>query len=278
MIQLINNLLKKFNLHIVPLKLSEEKERKYSYDELIEYSKCSKDPVYFINKYIKRISYSGSSDFKLYPFQEKIIKNLSYNKSNVLKLARQSGKSFLPVYYYIHQMLFNGPRDICIISTYSYSSKYLLDVLKYSYENLPEFLKIKVLSSEYNKFELENGSRISVLTSMTTDRVLWHFLGKNKFTDILVDELSSVEFESAKNMIEYLYSMSFSLDLKLIITGTKRKASYFNYLINQIKDGYNFNFILNEYDWTAIPNRDDNWKKLMISRIGIDSFNEEFEL
>lgn len=279
MIQLINRFLKKFNLHIVPLELNLDKEPKYSYDELIEYAKCSSDPAYFINNYIKINSYSGASDFKLYPFQEKIVKRLSSNRFNILKLARQSGKSSLPIYYLIHQIIFNNPRNICIISNHTYNSRYLLDFLKYSYEKLPEFLRSKVLNSQYNNFELENGTKILSLSSQNADRIMWT-LRSNVFTDILIDELSEISFETAKNMFDFLHTTAFSYSkLNLIVTGTKKEGSYFNDLVNQIKCGnYNTNLTLSEYDWVVVPGRDNEWKQLMISRIGLNNFNEEFEL
>ncbi|MCJ7651480.1 MAG: terminase family protein, partial [Candidatus Lokiarchaeota archaeon] len=55
--------------------------------------KCSKDPVYFAKNYIKIISVDdGVVPFKMYKFQETLIKRFHKHRFNICKLPRQSGK------------------------------------------------------------------------------------------------------------------------------------------------------------------------------------------
>jgi len=65
----------------------------FSAEQIEEYIKCSKDPVYFAKQYVKIVSLDeGLVPFKLYKFQEKLIKNFHKHRFNICKLPRQVGK------------------------------------------------------------------------------------------------------------------------------------------------------------------------------------------
>ena len=52
-------------------------ETEFSKQEIQEYMKCMKDPVYFAKKYVKIISLDeGLVPFNLYPYQKKMFKHL----------------------------------------------------------------------------------------------------------------------------------------------------------------------------------------------------------
>jgi intein/homing endonuclease len=59
-------------------------------EQVQEWIKCAKDPVYFARKYIKIISVDkGVVPFDMYKFQEKLIKTFHKNRFNICKLPRQ---------------------------------------------------------------------------------------------------------------------------------------------------------------------------------------------
>lgn len=59
-------------------------------EQVDEWIKCAKDPVYFAKKYIKIISVDeGIIPFKMYKFQEKLINKFHKNRFNICKLPRQ---------------------------------------------------------------------------------------------------------------------------------------------------------------------------------------------
>ena len=65
----------------------------YSEHEVKEYIKCSQDPVYFIENYIKIIHIDkGIVPFKMYPYQKKMVKHFNDNRFSVVLSCRQSGK------------------------------------------------------------------------------------------------------------------------------------------------------------------------------------------
>lgn len=79
-----NPLLKKANTKI-----------EFTEEQVVEWIKCAKDPVYFSKNYIKIVTLDhGLSKFDLYPFQEKMVKTFHNNRFSICKLPRQSGKCF----------------------------------------------------------------------------------------------------------------------------------------------------------------------------------------
>lgn len=70
-------------------------ELEYTQEQLEEYIKCSQDPIYFIENYMKIIHVDrGVIPFKLYDFQREMVKNIHDNRRVVGRIGRQSGKCF----------------------------------------------------------------------------------------------------------------------------------------------------------------------------------------
>ena len=57
----------------------------FTKDQVLEYAKCMKDPVYFVERYAKIISLDkGLVQFKLYPYQQKMFKQFESHRFNVV--------------------------------------------------------------------------------------------------------------------------------------------------------------------------------------------------
>ena len=57
--------------------------------EVEEYARCMKDPVYFIQQYIKIVSLDeGLISFKLYDFQKEMVGTFHNNRFTICKLPR----------------------------------------------------------------------------------------------------------------------------------------------------------------------------------------------
>ena len=78
-------------------------------EEVQEYIKCSEDPVYFIQTYIKIVSLDkGLIPFDMYDFQVDMTRKFHDNRFNIAKLPRQSGKSTIVTSYLLWYVLFNA--------------------------------------------------------------------------------------------------------------------------------------------------------------------------
>lgn len=65
----------------------------YTPEQMEEYVKCSQDPIYFINNYIKIISLDkGLILFELFEYQEKFVRSIHENRFVISLMPRQSGK------------------------------------------------------------------------------------------------------------------------------------------------------------------------------------------
>jgi len=64
----------------------------YTKEELEEYIKCRRDPIYFIEKYVTIIGTFGKTLFKMYEFQKEMILAFTHKARVVIKSGRQQGK------------------------------------------------------------------------------------------------------------------------------------------------------------------------------------------
>jgi hypothetical protein len=68
-------------------------EESYTPEQVQEYIRCSQDPVYFIQKYVKINALDeGLVPFSLRGYQENLIKGYHENRKCIVKSSRQSGK------------------------------------------------------------------------------------------------------------------------------------------------------------------------------------------
>ena len=99
----------------------------FTQDQVIEFIKCKKDPVYFAKNYLKIVSLDhGLVPFELYPFQEKLIRNFHEKRFNICKMPRQTGKSTTCVAYLLHYAVFNDNVNIAILANKASTARDLL--------------------------------------------------------------------------------------------------------------------------------------------------------
>ena len=108
----------------------------FSEEQILEFMKCTQDPVYFAKTYMKIVSLDeGLVQFKPYHFQEKLIDNFHNNRFNICKMPRQTGKSTTVVSYLLHYIVFNDSVNIGILANKAATARELLARLQTAYEN-----------------------------------------------------------------------------------------------------------------------------------------------
>lgn len=76
-----------------PLLKRTNQQIEWTEEMVSEYVKCSEDPVYFINNYMKIINLDkGLTAFKLYDYQEEMVNSFKNNRNTMAVNSRQSGK------------------------------------------------------------------------------------------------------------------------------------------------------------------------------------------
>jgi hypothetical protein len=207
------------------------------------------NPVLFINQCIKHQSLDELIDFKLLPFQEEMVNKFHQHKMNICSSLRCTGKSSTPLYYLLYQAIFNDYSNILISSFKREIAINLLERLVTAYKNIDNLyyknLSIplpKIIKSNKQDFELDNGSRI------IASNIGHRSVCGQTFSNIFLDEFALVPYEVAKAFMDVLYPIVYSTKTtKLIITSTKSAGSYFNVLLDDAKNGLN-NFVASEFD------------------------------
>ena len=105
----------------------------FSQDDVKEFVKCSKDPVYFIREYIRIVSLDeGIIPFTMYDFQEDMVARFHKHRFNIAKLPRQSGKSTIVTAYLLWYVLFNDNVNVAILANKAATAREMLGRLQLS--------------------------------------------------------------------------------------------------------------------------------------------------
>ena len=131
-----------------------------------EYTRCAADPVYFMRKYVYIQNPSkGRILFHLYPFQEKVLQQFRKNQFNITLKSRQLGISTLSAGYSLWLMLFQKDKNILALATTQGTAKNLITKVRFAYDNLPSWLKIKAVENNKLSIRLANGSQAKAVSS-----------------------------------------------------------------------------------------------------------------
>ena len=241
-------------------------------DEVQEYIKCSEDPVYFIQTYIKIVSLDrGLIPFDMYDFQSEMVAKFHANRFNIAKLPRQTGKSTIVTSYLLWYVLFNANVNVAILANKAATSREMLQRLQLSYENLPKWLQQGILQWNRGSLELENGSKImAASTSSSAVRGM-------SFNIIFLDEFAFVPNHIADQFFSSVYpTISSGKSTKVIIISTPHGMNMFYKLWHDAERGKN-EYIPTEVHWSAVPGRDAAWKDQTIANTSEQQFKVEFE-
>ena len=246
--------------------------QEWTKEDLEEYSICMKDPIYFIQKYVRIISLDeGLISFKLYDFQKEMVGTFHNNRFTICKLPRQSGKSTTIIAYLLHYILFNPTVNIAILANKAAVARDLLGRLQLAYEQLPKWLQQGVMSWNKGSLELENGSKI--LASSTSASAV----RGGSYNIIFLDEFAYVPANVAEQFFSSVYpTISAGTTTKVIIVSTPHGMNMFYKLWVDAENERN-SYVPIEVHWTEIPGRDAAWKEETIKNTSQSQFNSEFE-
>jgi hypothetical protein len=250
--------------------------------QVTEYMKCAKDPVYFIEKYIKVVSLDeGLVPFKLYDFQEDMVQTVHENRFVIAKLPRQSGKSTTMVAYILHYILFNQNMNVAILANKQSVAKDILSRLQLTYEYLPLWLQQGIVEWNKASIKLENGSKI-VASSTSSSAIRG-----GSYNVLLLDEFAHVPTNIAEEFFNSVYpTISAGQDTKVIMVSTPNGLNmFYRYWKGATKkpgeDGKN-EYIPIEVRWNEVPQypggplRDEKWKQDTIANTSAEQFQQEF--
>ena len=256
-----------------PRVVKAHQEFEYTEEQLRELKKCSKDPIYFITKYVKiQHPKLGSVPFEMYNYQKELIHNFQNHKYNILLSARQTGKSTVVAIYLLWYTIFHDDKTVLIVSNKNSNSMEIITRIRYAYESLPNWIKPGVMEDGWNKHNVgfDNSSRI--LSEATTEQS-----GRGLSISLLFCD----EFAHVKNNIQEEFWTSIQPTLStggdcIIASTPNGDTNLFAQLWRQAETGIN-NFHPRWVKWDEPPGRDEKFKKDQIGNLGSEQkWRQEF--
>ena len=244
----------------------------FSEEEIREITKCSKDVVYFCEKYIKIVNIDeGLIPYEPYNYQKEIMRTVEGNRFVICKMPRQTGKTTTMVAIMMHYAMFNPDFNIAILANKAATSREILSRLQLAYENLPWFLQQGVVEWNKGNIELENGSKIfASSTSASSVRGM-------SINLVYLDEFAFVPATVQDEFFSSVYpTISSGRTSRVLITSTPNGMNMFYKLWHDAEKGYN-DYATVSVNWWDVPGRDEKWKEETIRNTSEKQFAVEFE-
>jgi len=133
----------------------------YDLFRLKELKNCAKDPVYFINNYMRITNpIRGEMFLNLRDKQKDLIETFADPFFTIASLPRQFGKSTCAAAFLLWKAIFT-PDSAILVGSHSQSCAFeILKRIKYAYDELPDFLRVGIIRYNKGTIEFDNGSRI----------------------------------------------------------------------------------------------------------------------
>jgi len=246
-------------------------ELPYTQEQIDEYIKCSRDPIYFA-KYVKIITLDhGLVPFKMYDFQKEMIETFHNNRFVITKCPRQVGKTTTTVTYLLWTILFQDSFNVAILANKGNTARDILGKLQLAYENLPMWLQQGVITWNKGFIELENGSKITASsTSSSAAR-------SGSFNIVFLDEFAFVPSNIAYEFFTSVYPViTAGTKTKIIIVSTPNGMNLFYKIWTDAINKRN-NYVPFEIHWSQVPGRDEKWKEETIRNTSERQFEQEFQ-
>jgi hypothetical protein len=153
-----------------------------------EYKKCTENPAYWAKNYgVIKHPIKGKIAFKLYPFQEVILKSFFKVDNLVILKSRQMGISTLIAGFCFWMACFYKDQDIIILATKGDVAKNIIEKIKVFYQYTPIWMKPKIESWNVYSIAFTNGSKVKASTT-TKDAIRSEALSL-----LIVDEAAHID-------------------------------------------------------------------------------------
>lgn len=243
-------------------------EDEYTPHMIEELRKCKKDPVYFINNYVKtQHPTRGTVPFKLFDYQERFVRCLQTERFVISLQPRQMGKTLTSAIFLLWYATFHADSTLLIASKNMSHALEIAARIRFAYEEMPHWIKCGVKYYNRKTIEFDNGSRI--ICEATTEKT-----GRGlSVTAILLDELGFIAPRVQQELWASL-TPTLSTGGSAIISSTPNgDTDLFAQLWRDAmsnggdKPGLNGYFPFRVY-WNEHPERDETYYETMRGQLG----------
>jgi len=240
-------------------------------DLVEEYIKCSKDPIYFTETYMKIINIDkGLVSFKLYDYQKEMINSFADHRFNVVATARQAGKSTVTCAFILWYTIFHPEKTVALLANKGETAREILQRIQLSYQYLPNWLQQGIKEFRAGAIVFENNSRV-IAAATSSDAIRGYSINL-----LFIDEAAFIE--NWDTFFTSVYpTISSGKESKIILVSTPNGMNHF-YAIwqNAIEKRNNYNPIKVSYE--RVPGRDQKWREETLSSMNfnIEKFEQEY--
>ena len=241
-------------------------------EQIEEFIKCSQDPVYFCENYVKIVSVDkGLIPFVPYEYQKTMFKQIVGNRFTICKMPRQVGKTTGVVGLLLWYVLFNENYSIAVLANKEKQSREILGRVQLAYEWLPKWLQQGIVEWNKSNIVLENGSKI--MASSTSSSAI----RGQSYNMVYLDEFAFVP----RNIQDQFFASTFPTissgqTSKVVITSTPNGMDLFHKLWVDSEHDRN-TYVRVDVHWSDVPGRDEAWRDEMIRNTSEQQFKQEFE-
>jgi hypothetical protein len=261
-------------------------KEKFSEAQVQDLLMCA-DPVEGYMHFVKNFFYiqhptKGKMKFEPFEYQTRLLHSYHNYRFNINMMPRQSGKTTCAAGYLLWYAMFHPDQTILVAAHKYTGAQEIMQRIRYGYELCADYVRCGVISYNKGSIEFDNGSRIvSQTTTGTTGRGM-------SISLLYCDEFAFVQPNIAE---EFWTSISPTLATggKAIITSTPNSdEDTFATIWKESQDLYDEYGNVNEHElgrngfhgfvaqWYEHPERDEEWKKNEIGRIGEERFRREY--
>jgi hypothetical protein len=224
----------------------------------------------------------GKMLFEPFEYQERLLSSYHDYRFNINMLPRQSGKTTCASAYLLWYAMFHPDQTILVAAHKYTGAQEIMQRIRYGYELCPDYIRCGVVNYNKGSMEFDNGSRIvSATTTGNTGRGM-------SISLLYCDEFAFVQPNIAT---EFWTSISPTLATggRAILTSTpnsdedefaiiwKESQDKFDEFGDERDDGLGRNgFHGFRAEWHEHPDRDDDWRKVELGRIGEERFRREY--
>jgi hypothetical protein len=253
----------------------------YTPKELLELKRCAEDPLYFIENFMWVKTINSRQKIVPFQYQKDLICTFAGSRYSIALCGRQLGKTTCAVGYMLWRAMFKPDQTILIVANILSQALEIMQRIRFSYEELPDYIRAGAVTYNKGSLDFDNGSRI-ISRATTPDA------GRGLTVSLLyIDELS---FVAPSMQEEFWTSISPTLSTggDCIITSTPNsdedlfarlwraaednRDAFGNPNPNGLgKNGFKAIKVL----WDAHPDRDEEWARQEMSKIGEEKFRRE---
>jgi hypothetical protein len=233
-----------------------------------EYVKCSQDPIYFTETYMKIVNIDrGLISFQLYDYQKEMIQSFAENRFNVVATARQAGKSTVTCAFILWYTIFHPEKTVALLANKGETAREILQRIQLAYQYLPAWLQQGVKEFRAGAIVFENNSRV-IAAATSSDAIRGYSINL-----LFIDEAAFIE--NWDTFFTSVYpTISSGKESKIILVSTPNGLNHF-YAIwqNAIEKRNNYQAIKVSYE--RVPGRDEKWKTDTLASMNFNT--EKFE-